>query len=291
MKKKKNKRIMEYALFLSMKFIVNLFPLKIRYKISNFFGILFYYLIKKRREIIFKNLDIAFPELSFLEKKKIAIKSCKNISTNFFELFWYEKISKKENYEIINNEILKKEYTKGKGVVLLTLHMGNWELGSNLTKFGYNLSAIARKQNNIYFDNYITKMRNFYKIDIILNSNKKILKPIIEDLKNKKCVIFLSDQFQKGTIVEFFHKKTRAPIGAPYLSLKTGAPVVLAYCIRDKKYGKFKIIIDKKIDIVKSNDFKDDLFRNTQNIFKDFERVIKKFPEQWFWQHNRWKDF
>ena len=277
---------LEILLFYIIKFMIVLLPIKIRYKIADFFGILSYYTIKKRREVTKTNIKIVYPEFNEKEIKKMAMNSYKNISKTFFEILWMKEIFEKDRVKLIGEELLKESYEKDKGVILISLHLGNWEVGSKIGVEGYPLFNVVKKQKNLYLDKIINDMRARNNAKRIYKGDS--LRLLIKALKDKAVIALISDQYVKDVEVDFFGEKTMSPAGAATLALKFNIPVLLAYCIRID--GDFhEVHIKKEFNLIKSENFKDDVKQNTQLFTDEIEKVIKKYPEQWFWQHKRWK--
>ncbi|BDU50319.1 lysophospholipid acyltransferase family protein [Haliovirga abyssi] len=282
--KKEIKYRFEVSLYYIIKFFILLFPMKIRYKIAEFFGVIIYKLLKIRKRVTLKNLEIAFPEADNITIEKIALESYKNISKTFFELLWLDEIKTK----LVGREKLDVELKKGKGVILLSLHIDNWEiLGQELGKSGYNVYGVAKSQSNKILDEIINNIRTKHGAKVIFkgrNSSRLLIKA----LRENAILGLISDQYTNDSEVIFFNKKTKAPTGAAVLALKFDVPVFLAYTVREKDNTHI-FYFEKKIDLQKTGDDKQDIKTNTQICTSEIEKVIRKYPEQWFWQHDRWR--
>ena len=137
----------EVSLIKGARFVLGLFPIKWRFKSAEFLGILTYYLIKKRRNITYKNLNIAFPEKSVEELKKIAKASYKNSAKNVIIPMFLNDLIKKNWIEIENVELADIANSKGKGFILTTIHLGGVEAGFSMTD-RYDVYAVFKKQKN-----------------------------------------------------------------------------------------------------------------------------------------------
>ena len=276
--------------FILMKFIsktINFFPESFRYSFAGNLGKLGYFLIKKRRKITIKNIQLAFPEKNISEVKKIAKDSYVIMSKVFLSSFWLpETITKPGKIKFENIEILDKAYSEGKGVILATMHMGNFEAASYLA-YKYPFYAVAKKQKNPLVSSYITDQREKLGMNIILR-DKRITRQLIQAINNKGVIALISDHYGKGAEVTFFGKKTLAPTGAINLALKQDVPIVFGYCILDKNNNN-TAFIQEKLDLIKTGNIKQDVQINTQNLIHLMEKAIRKHPEQWMWFHNRWK--
>jgi KDO2-lipid IV(A) lauroyltransferase len=282
-----NKFKIEVAMIKGIKKILEFFPLMSRFKFAEFLGMLTYYIIKKRRILTYENLKIAFPEKSMKELRKIAKKSYKTVAKNtFIPLFLTELIEKKA-IEIENAELAEELYDKGKGLILTTLHMGGFEAGFALAD-RFDVYTVFKKQKNPYLNDLMTSYREKTGAKTILKniengSNDKIA----ECFRNKGLLILASDQYSSGVKIEFFGKETEANEGNMLLAIKYKAPIILAYSVFKK--DRINITFVKELEIERKGKLREILKYNTQKLFYDFEELIKKYPEQYMWQHNRWK--
>ena len=275
---------------LSIKFFSSLLkflPEKFKYSFAAFLGKIGYYSIKKRRHMAIKNIQLAFPEKSLKEAKKIALNSYINMSKVFLSSFWLpETINKPGKITFKNMEILDNAYSEGKGVILATMHMGNFEAASYLAH-KYPFYAIAKRQKNPLVNSYITQQRESLGIHIILR-DKGITRNLIEALNNKGIIALLSDHYGNGVEVSFFGRKTKAPTGAVNLALKRDIPILFGHCILDNNNNNI-VVVKQKIELIKTGNLKHDIQINTQNLIHIMENAIQEYPEQWMWFHNRWK--
>ena len=266
---------------------LGLFPLSWRFKYGEFLGILIYYAIKKRREITYKNLKIAFPEKSMSELKKIAKESYKSTAKNVLIPFYMEELIEKNWIEYENKELIDKLLQKDRGLIILTMHMAGFEAGFSIGK-DYKTNVVFKKQKNPYLNDMMTKCREKTGAKTILKnlengSNDKI----IEVFKNKEILVLASDQYSEDVEIKFFGRDTWANTGVILLGMKYKCPILFAY----STYGKNKIKLHfvDELEIEKVGSLKESLKYNTQNLFSRYEEIIKKYPEQYMWQHNRWR--
>ncbi len=278
---------LELFLFYIIKFIILLFPVKIRYKIAEGVGVLAYKLIKNRRKITHKNIKIAFP-ISDEEVKRIAISSYKNIGKTFFELLWLKELK----VELKGKEKLEKAIKKDKGIIFLSLHLDNWEvLGKAMSTNGFSISAVAKKQKNEKINKIINDIREGAGegIKVIQKGKNTSSRELIKALKSKAIIGLISDQYMEDVEVDFFGKKTYAPAGAATFGVRFGIPVLMMYSVRNAD-NSHTVFIEDEIELLKTGDKKEDIIKNTQLFMKEIEKPIQKYPEQWFWQHKRWRN-
>ena len=270
----------------AFKKVLSIFPLKWRYKFFEKMGLLAYFLVKKRRELTLDNIKNVFPQKNEKEVKRIAKESYKTMGKMIMTSIFLEEITKGENTSVENEEIMKKaiEIAKDKAVLIVSLHLGGFEAGSkmeNLRKF----YAVFRKQKNEKINDLMTEWREKGGLNSIPLHESQLLSKAI----NEKSIIALaSDHYGKDVEIEFFGRKTTAVAGPVLLSIKHKVPLVLAYAVFDKNN---KIIVKNKkiIEIEKQSKLKETMKFNMQKIYNEFEEIIREYPEQYMWQHKRWR--
>lgn len=268
-------------------FILMLFPEKLRFKFGNFLGILAYKFIKKRRDIAYFNLKLAFPEKSDIELQEIAKKSFKIMIKAFLCTLWFNDYLKNpKNMKVHNPEQIKKVYSEEKGLIVATMHFGNMEASIKAAD-GYDVITVAKMQRNPYINEYMMKNRNKYSKMEVIEKDKNTSRKLIKRIKEKKIFALFSDHRDKGAMVNFFGKEAKAPTGAVSMALKFNIPLVLIYNTLNDD-NSTTVYVGEEIILEKTDNFKESVQRGTQTLINEIEKVIKKHPEQWMWFHDRW---
>jgi KDO2-lipid IV(A) lauroyltransferase len=274
---------------------VNLIPLKFALFLGMFLGTAFYKLDKKHAKSTIKNLRIAFPDKTGEEIKKIASNFYKNLGMVFIEIFRLDKYNEKNIDKFVTadfNEI-KNIYGK-KGILLLTAHFGNWELlAKTFSLKGYHGNVLARPLDNPYIENMLYKLRTNSGNNVIYNRENAV-RNILQALNKHEIVGFLPDENASkriGVFVDFFGVSACTMPGIANIAAKTRAAIVPAFIVRQGKgnYMKHKLIIEKPLEIIYTGKRKEDMMSVLNGFNKTIEDIIKKYPDQWFWIHNRWK--
>lgn len=240
------------------------------------------------------NLDICFPEKTTEWKNEILKKAYKNVFIVLFEFLYFpsfNKVTADRQISVTGNKIMDDAITKGKGVILLSGHISNWELSA----FAYPL--LRRRALNIIAKIQASRMLNKKVNKYRKKSGNKIiqvgasLREAYTILKTNKILCFLIDQSAHpdySVYVDFFGKKVATFAGSARMALKQGSPVVMGYMIRDEK-GKYRINFEE----INYDGIKDDNEKNvvelTQRMQSLLERIIREHPDQWFWFHKRFK--
>ena len=297
MKKNKALAYSEYFLVYSFYAFLNILPQDLSLKIGRFLGLLFYKIDKKHRKHTLNNLKIAFPTKTENVLTDIAIKFYKNLGMVFVEIFRLNKYKESNIDDFVEYDFDQiKNIYGGQGILLLTAHFGNWELlAKTFGLKGYKGNVLARPLDNPYIEKILYDLRTASGNKVIYNRENAV-KNIIKALNEKEIVGFLPDENASkriGVFVDFFGVKACTMPGMANIAAKTKLPVVPAFIVRikgkDGNYSKHRLIIEPPLDIKYTGDRKTD----TMNILKLFnekiEDIIKQYPEQWFWIHNRWK--
>ncbi|MFN3967135.1 MAG: lysophospholipid acyltransferase family protein, partial [Endomicrobiia bacterium] len=211
-----------------------------------------------------------------------------NTGITVFEFVRSQKLNKKiiMNYvKFENEEFLKEAISYKKGVLLLTCHLGNWELmGISLSLKGYPIMVIARRIKNKLVDKEINRIRGLSGEKVV--PEHSAVKESLRWLNRMGCIGILIDQHitEGGVVVDFLGRPAATSPIVALLAKKTGAKVLPLYNIRLPE-GKIKIIFEKSFEVNPLADTSEE----TEKMNKIIGEWIKKYPEQWFWLHNRWK--
>ena len=229
---------------------------------------------------------MAFPEKDPHEIEEIAKKSFKIMIKAFLCTLWFKDYLKEEGKVIVKNrEFLDEAYNKNRGVIAALMHMGNMEATIKAAQ-GYEVVTVAKKQRNPYLNEFINKSRKEDLNLTVFSKSKSTSKDLIKRLNNREIFALFSDHRDKGAIVDFFGMEAKAPTGAISLALKFDIPLVWGYNYFNEDNSCTAVI--EKFELTKTGNFKEDVLTNTQVLIKEMEKVIREYPEQWMWFHDRW---
>jgi len=263
-------------------------------QIGNILGNIWFLIDKRHRMIALDNLSHAFRnEKSRYEIKKIARKVFQNFAQIPFEIAWSQRLGRNDfpkYFDIIGLFNIKAALEKGKGLLILGAHSGNWELLLiPLLLAGYPLNIVYRPLDFKQADRFMCKYRTRFGAGLI--PKKHSMLKIIRCLRQNEIVGILLDQdsgLTAGVFVDFFGQKACTNKGLALIALKTEAPIIPAYIIRDKM--KFRAVFGNEIPLIKTGNKTNDVEANTQQYNNIIEGFIRRYPDQWFWIHRRWKN-
>lgn len=268
-------------------------PLFISLWIGRGLGRIAFYLDKKHREIALNNLMASFgDEKTSDEINIVAKKVFENLGMNVMEfcrLPWLKKENLDKYIECEGFENFKIAYDKGRGVIFLTGHFGNWELMAIFYALKeYPVDIVVRDMDNPLIDEFVRWVRTKAGNRII--SKGRSMRELLKILSKGRIAGILLDQnvaWAEGVFVYFFDRLACTNKGAALMAISSGAPVIPTFIVRDGK--RHKVIIGKEIEVIDTGDRAKDQMENTAAFTRVIEDFARKYPEQWFWLHQRWK--
>lgn len=292
------KRLIDLTTLLGLRLlliIAVIFPYKMFIMAGARLGRIGFRLLKKQRDKTLAHLRLAFgDEKDEKEIRETALSCFQNLGMGLFELLSirWRGLNNIQNFITIEGEgHLKEALSQGKGLILITAHLGNWELcGMLLARMGYQLSAIAAPMHNERLGDIAKAYRSRFNIDTITRGERSSARKIIRLLRGNRILALLLDQDIEGdgVYVDFFGKKAYTPSGVTSLAIRLNIPVLMIFIVREDGY-RHKIIIDRPDGLRKSGDIRSDILFNTALLTKIIESYIRAYAGQWVWMHNRWQ--
>ena len=283
-----------YKLITSIIFVLNLLPRKSSISLGRFLGKLAYFIIADARKRTRNNLKTALgKEKDERELEELALNVFENVGKNVADaarlnnMKWeeIEKITRIEGLEYLDDA-----YKMGRGVVAVTGHIGNFELfAAYLSLKGYGLSVIGRELYDRRLDALLVKSRQSVGLENI-PSTASVKQPI-KTLRSGRVLGVLADQDStrvRGVFVNFFGRAAHTPVGPALLAYKTGSPIVPMAMVREGD-DQYKIVVKEPVELASSGDKEKDIIETTQRYTKVLESIIREYPSQWLWVHDRWK--
>ncbi|MCP3872339.1 MAG: lysophospholipid acyltransferase family protein [Desulfobacteraceae bacterium] len=273
--------------------IVGKVPKSVLDFVSDGIGIVWYKVDARHRKVVIDNVQSAYPKkYSDSQARSFARKNFKHISGILFELIWsYSKKKEelKKFFTIKGLEYFKAGKDKGRGVILLTCHMGNFELMvPAFSKVDDHAYILYRQLDFKPLDRIVSELRQRFGFSVIpiRNASQKVIK-ILRDGGNVGTLLDQNVDWYKGVFVDYFGRPACTNNGLAKLVMNAKAVVIPMFIM--KKERKFVFEIFPEIPIQITGDTIKDIEKNTQNFVSAIEIMVRKCPEQYFWVHNRWK--
>lgn len=266
---------------------IGFFPTWLSYGFAEKIAALSYIFCSQARENVKKNLRNVFPKISNKELSSMALRTFKNYSNFLVDYGRFSSLDRESMFKVIKyidgEENIRKSIKKNKGIILLTGHLGNWELGGMyFGKQNIKINVLTFRDEMANIHEIRTRYRKFHNIDTIAVGESPFSSiEIINALQRNEVVALLVDRYGKtgGMAVKFFGKPAYFPLGPVILAKISGAPIIPAFVVKvDKK--SFRVIVEKPIEVPSNID--KEIGPYLQKIVNVFEKVIKEYPDQWY---------
>jgi KDO2-lipid IV(A) lauroyltransferase len=265
---------------------------------GEFVGRLAHRVLPHLREHAEINLRLAFPELNEEERERIKRGSFRNLGRLLGEISQFPRLNRQNIssivvYEGLENYLAAKAEAKAKGcgVILLTGHIGAWELSVYAHSiYGHPMSFLARRVDNPLVEELAENNRLRFGNRSI--DKKGSVREVLKTLKRGEVVGILADlnsSREEGVFCDFFGVPACTTAGVATLALRTGAIVLPGYLIWDDAAQLHRLHFDRPIETINTGNQKEDIQLNTARYTKALETIIRRHPDQWLWIHRRWK--
>lgn len=266
-------------------------PLPLAQVVGRGIGGLTYCLLGRYRRVAHKNLALIYgKEKSVRERARMAravFTHFGQMGTEFIKLpsLSPEKIESLVTIE--GEEHVQAALAMQAGVLLITGHFGNWELLARwMADHHYPLNVVARDARDPMATKLLTDTRERNGTTVLFRGNSA--RAVLQCLKKKEAVAILPDQNAADVFVPFLGVPTGTVDGPAIIHLKTGAPMVMCYCVRQGN-GRFFVHFDPPLVISPTGDRTADIAQVMSAVNGRLGEWIRLYPTQWLWLHNRWK--
>jgi len=286
--------MLNYFLYRIGQFIALHLPVRLAYKLAVFFSDLQYAFAFADRRAVYGNLRAIFPQLPDKEILAIRRKMYRNFAKYLVDFFRFEKIDGRyisQNIRLENTGYFDEALAKGKGAIVLTAHLGNWELGGAVIALcGYPFWVVALPHTHKKVNDFFNNQRESKGIKVI-PSGKAAVRSCLGLLAVNKMVALVGDRdfAERGAVLDFFGRPAFFPEGPAAFALKTGASIVPGFLIRNTD-DTFTLRIEKPIEVEPYSGRNRDIvgvISRYKNIIEDY---IRKYPDQWYMFKQFWMD-
>jgi KDO2-lipid IV(A) lauroyltransferase len=283
-----------FHLFYAFIWLITWLPLSILYVFSDVTFLVVYYIVGYRKKVVRSNLSNSFPEKTESELRSIERRYYRYFCDIFIETIYQLHCSNEEilrRIEFKNVNSLTDEYAKGKSVIILTAHYGNWEW---FTAFSLVLPpespmySVYKQLKNEKFDMFMLKLRAKFSGESI--EKRDLIRKMVELKREGKMGMYalISDQTPNARSVHywtiFLNQDTASIVGAEVLARKFDLPVFYAMITRTKRGHYLGEAIPISLEPRLSPEFE-----ITEKFMRILEKQIQDAPEFWLWSHKRWK--
>lgn len=285
---------MIYRVIHTIALCISRIPLPLGQFMGKLLGTLLSMVPSTRTSIVVENIRRAFKGTGReANPKRLTRKIFMHFGQMLFEVPHILKMSPEDIERLVvfqGMENLHEAVEKGRGVFILTAHFGNWELMSAALSARLKDPAIVVRPIDFQpFERFMQELRTRFGTGII--PKQKAMRRLLEAMKHKRVVGILLDQnvdWYEGVFVNFLGARACTNKGLALVALKTGAPVVPVFSVRQKD-GRFRIIVEPELSLIRTGDKIKDIEENTALFTAVIEKYIRHYPDHWFWFHRRWK--
>jgi Kdo2-lipid IVA lauroyltransferase/acyltransferase len=269
-------------------------PHEVIHKLARGVGRVWYRVDGRHRRVAIENLRIAFgDELDDKRREALCRMNFEHLARVMLEVVYLGKLcpdNVAEFADIEGAEHIDKARAKGKGVLGLTSHFGNWELMALASAILYHpVHVVVRPLDHPLLDRLVVRFRSKWGNRVIPKEGAAL--KIFRLLKRGELVALLMDQNairREGVFAPFFNKPACTNKSLAMIALRSGSPVVPISNFR-RPDGRYTIMFEPEVPIVQTGDMERDCAENTARFNKVIERQVRLHPEQWFWLHERWR--
>jgi KDO2-lipid IV(A) lauroyltransferase len=249
--------------------------------------------LKIRLGVVREQLAKAFPDFTPERVDAVARLSYQHLGRTAMETAILPSRSRNEIIDLFAEvegwSIVEERLARGNGLILVTGHLGNWELGgAYLAARGLPVSAVARHMANPLVDRYLTSTRERVGMDVI--HDEVAVRRVPRSLRGGRVVAFLVDQAAIGLAsswVPFFGRLAKTPRGPAVFALRLDAPIVFGAAVRLGD-GRFRLSFEC-VDVQRTGNLDADVDAIVAAYTAVLESYVRRNPEQYLWQHRRWK--
>jgi len=257
-------------------------------------GAVAWWLLGRLRQVGMRNLEIAFPEKTIAEREAILRGVYRSLGWQLGEFCKMGGYSAAEASEFIRYEGLEHYLAareKGRGVLVLTGHLGAWELSSFYhSLMGYPMSLVIRRLDNPLVDAYVNGIRSMHGNRVIHKDD--FARGLLTAMHRGETVGILMDTNMtppQGVFVPYFGVEACTATAMARVALRTDAAVLPGFLVWEAAEGKYVLQFGEEVELVRTGDAEGDIVANTALFTATIEAYVRRYPEQWLWVHRRWK--
>ena len=269
-------------------------PRPLAESLGRFYAGAFDSMVPRLRRIAMRNLELAMPELPLAERQRITDGVFRSIARVLVGVARLPDLTPANIHQWISHdglEHLREAQARGKGVLIATGHLGNWELSVNAHTLlcaalgtSDTMSVVVRPLDNPLVDELVRQRREMFGNRMI--GKKEFIRSLLKALQAGETAAMLVDQnnmLDQGIFVDFFGIPARTGTSFAKMAAHTGAAVVPGFAVWIEQEQRYRLKFYPALDLT------GDIAEDTRRVQAAMERAIREHPEQWLWIHRRWK--
>jgi len=284
---------LEFALVWLLVRAVGVLPRSLARSVGAAIGALAFHSLGRLRAVGERNLRLAYPEWDEARRTETLRQLYRNLGFLLAEFclmsrYTPARVSEFIRYDGLDHYLAAR--ASGKGVLVLTGHLGAWELSSFYHSLvGYPMGMVIRRLDNPLVDRFVNRIRCLHGNRVIHKDD--FARGLISSMRSGETVGILMDTNMtppQGVFVPFFGVQACTASGLARIALRTDAAVVPGFLFAEPN-GRYKLTFGPALELIRTSDPESDIVANTALFTASIERSIREYPEQWLWMHRRWK--
>ena len=292
--RKRIRHRVEYALLRTVAALCGAVPEAVADRVGAALGWVVGRVWRPRWNVVMKQLRMAFPDADDEWRRGVARRSYVHFGAEAVAMFRLAGVRSSEilkRTRLIGSEVLDEAARAGRGVMLVSGHLGNWEVGTaGVVARGFPTDIVAAPQRNVLFDRYLTRSRERLGMKVIPRGEAR--PGVLASLKAGRVIGIMGDQDARraGIFVDYFGRPASTARGPALLAMRAGATVATFYTIRRPGWKpRYDIHIEPLEEVGESGSRPVRVAALTQALTSRLEEFVREHPEQYLWHHRRWK--
>ena len=251
-------------------------------------------LLPRLRRVGRRNLALALPALPMRDRERILQASLRSLGWQLAEFAQMQSYTAAQAQSFIRYEGLENYLTAqahGRGVLVLTAHLGAWELSSFFhSLMGYPMGVVIRRLDNTRVDVLVNGIRTLHGNRVLHKDD--FARGLLKAMHRGETVGILMDTNMtppQGVFVPFFGIEACTAAGLARVALRSGAAVLPGFLLWEASERRYVLHFGEELELVRTGDTETDAVANTALFTRILESYIRRYPEQWLWVHRRWK--
>ena len=288
------RRKIEYAVVFALIKLLGLFSRNAARSIGAAIGDMAFAFMPRLRRVGHRNLEIAFPGMARAEQHRILSGVYRNLGwllAEFCQMPGYtlENTRGFIRYDGLEHYLAARD--RGRGVLVLTGHLGAWELSSFYhSLMGHPMSIVIRRLDNERVDELVNRIRCLHGNRVLHKDD--FARGLLSAMRHGETVGILMDTNMtppQGVFVDYFGTPACTASGMARVALKTDAAVLPGFLLWEEASRQYVLRFGESLELVRTGDDEADVLANTALFTKVIEDYVRRHPDQWLWLHRRWK--
>jgi phosphatidylinositol dimannoside acyltransferase len=275
-----------YRIFRIVYWLAGFMPSAVMYWLCSLAGSIVYYFVPHVRRAVRDNMSHVLPSSTEYQRRHISRQVIRNVYKNYYDLLRSPRLKvadlERQITKLTGVEYLEEAIGRGKGVVMLSAHLGNYVLAGHLGPIrGYKAASIAEDISPAQLYNFTNRMRGHFGLTLIKMGSTQ-MRTIYRLFREGGILILAGDRDvnDSGVKVPFFDAPADLPEGPVALSMRLGVPLIPCFTWRQRN-NKSEFRIYPVIEMEKTGDYARDLSVNMRKVAKVLEEAILRAPDQW----------